>query len=35
MMNSAMTPVTLNDDASPVAATLAGNHEAFGQIVSR
>src|SRR5580765_8857447 len=35
MMTTIMTPVTANGDAELVNASLAGNREAFGQIVSR
>jgi RNA polymerase sigma factor (sigma-70 family) len=35
MMNTNMTPVTANNDAELVNDTLAGNRDAFGQIVSR
>src|SRR5690242_3431756 len=35
MMTRLMTPVTASGDAELVNASLAGNREAFGQIVSR
>jgi hypothetical protein len=35
MMTTRMTPVTARGDAELVSASLAGNREALGQIVSR
>jgi RNA polymerase sigma factor (sigma-70 family) len=35
MMNSNMMPAALNNDAELVSASLAGNRDAFGQIVAR